>query len=359
MKAKNWEVGSTWYADNYNSDDGCHSQLRHIEAERGVTLLSTCRSAISTVLNHVGQGKRALVPSFTCHSVVSPFVDAGYQVKGYPLNENLQIDIEELSSIVDSFRPDVILIHGYFGFDTVGGASKFLKKCRTQGVVVIEDMTQTMFSTFTRPASDYTVGSIRKWFPVPDGAFLSNIRLNGLSEDYELAKAKIEAMRAKNNYIVNGNGAKDFMPKFSAAENILDSRTQPFAISSYTLSALNDVDLYGAAQLRRNNYNLLVARILQHHEISIIFPKATEDVVPFLLPVYIREGRSEFQKYMAQHNVYPTIIWECPEELEKELYPAVQNIYNNILCFHIDQRYDKGDMSKVADIIDSYFNQKQ
>lgn len=356
MKAKNWEVGSTWYADNYNRGNDYQTRIRHIEEERGVTLLSTCRSAISTVLNHVGRGKRALVPSFTCHSVVSPFVDAGYQVKGYPLNENLQIDIDGLSSIVDSFRPDVILIHGYFGFDTVSAASKLIEKCRAQGVVVIEDMTQTMFSDFARPATDYIVGSIRKWFPVPDGAFLSNIRIGGLSEDHELAEAKIEAMRAKNNYIVNGNGTKDFMIKFSAAENILDSRTQPFAISSYTLSAIDDVDLYGVAKLRRNNYNLLAERILPHSEISVIFPMATEDVVPFLLPVYIREGRSEFQKYMAQHNVYPTIIWKCPEELEKELYPAVQNVYNNILCFHIDQRYDKGDMSKVADIIDSYFN---
>ena len=118
---------------------------------------------------------------------------------------------------------------------------------------------------------------------------------------------------------------------------------------------LDDIELHDLARCRRDNYNNLVTRLQAHPEISVVFPNASDDEVPFLLPVYISEGRSDFQRYMAQHNVYPTIIWKCPEELYRELSPAVRRIYDSILCFHVDQRYDKDDMNKVADIIDSYF----
>lgn len=358
MNVKNWEVGSTWYADNFNSDAEYQEHLNRLEEERNVTLLSTCRSAVSMVLSKLGSGKRALIPSFTCHSVVSPFVNAGYEFKGYPITENLEIDIDGLSILVESFRPDVILVHGYFGFDTLGAASEYIEWCRTQGIIIIEDMTQTMFSTFRRPEADYTVGSIRKWLPIPDGAFLSNVRMFGLKEDITLVEAKIEAMRAKSKYIVHGVGAKDFMPKFVEAESILDSRTKPYAISNISLTMLDGIEPHDLARCRRDNYNNLAARLQAHSEISVVFPNASHDEAPFLLPVYISEGRSDFQRYMAQHNVYPTIIWKCPDELERELQPAVRRIYDSILCFHVDQRYNQDDMDKVADIIDSYFNDK-
>ncbi len=354
----NWEVGSTWYADDFKSDGKMPEYMERIVPSSELTLLSTCRSAISIVLDRIPMGRRALVPSFTCHSVVEPFVKAGYDVRPYPLKENLEIDICGLSELVDCFRPDVILIHGYFGFDTVGNASAYLELCRNRGIVVIEDRTQTMFSTFRRPVADYVTGSIRKWLPVPDGAFLSGLSIDGLSEDELLVTAKIEAMQEKCRYIFAGEGRKeDFMPKFAEAERILDSRTEAHAISGFTMSALGGLDIEALALSRRNNYNALTSRLALHPEISLIFPRATDSDVPFLLPLYISEGRKDFQSFMARHNVYPTIIWTCPAELEQGLDPVGRHIYDNILCFHVDQRYGVDDMNHVADIIDSYFEQ--
>ena len=356
MKAVNWEVGSTWYADDFRTCDRIPDLRSSLALPGDITLLSTCRSAISAILSRIPCGRRALVPSFTCHSVVEPFVKAGYDVRSYPLSDSLAIDIDGLSAVVDRFHPDVILIHGYFGFDTVGNSSEYLNRCRAQGIVVIEDRTQTMFSTFRRLEADYVTGSIRKWLPVPDGAFLSGVSITGLSTDMLLANAKIDAMQAKYRYIVSGVGRKeDFMPKFAAAEKILDSRTEPHAISEFALSAIDALDFDAFGHCRRSNYNVLARRLLSHSEFSLIFPVAGADDVPFLLPVYIGAERKDFQSYMAAHNVYPTIIWSCPDELEDGLDAVSRRIYNSILCFHIDQRYDTDDMNRVADIIDSYF----
>lgn len=357
-KAVNWEVGSTWYADNFDSGKTSGKLTDAFENENKITFLSTCRSAISLILSHikVGSGRRALVPSFTCHSVIRPFTAAGYKVQCYPLTENLEIDLDGLSALVDNFRPDVILIHAYFGFDTVSKASEYLACCRDRGIIVIEDMTQTMFSCLKHLEADYAIGSIRKWMPVPDGAFLGGLEIKELREDKELAKAKICAMQAKHDYIFHGIGKKEeFMTKFSTAEHMLDSRAEPYAISQFTLSSLRSLDIREFGDCRRNNFNYLATRLSSHPELSVIFPKASCDDVPFLLPLYIREKRKDFQAYMAKHNVYPTIIWSCPGELEKLINPVTRKIYNHILCFHVDQRYNMDDMDKVADIIDSYF----
>lgn len=326
------------------------------ENDKKITFLSTCRSAISIILSKIGAGKRALVPSFTCHSVISPFIKSGYEVQGYPLEGNLEIDVDGLSALVDNFNPDVILIHGYFGFDTVSKASEYLALCRERGIIVIEDMTQTLFSRFRHLDADYSIGSIRKWMPIPDGAFLSGLEIRELTEDTMLSKLKIEAMQGKYDYIFRGLGQKeDFMSEFSRAESMLDSRTEPYAISRFTLSALSTLDSRGFGDCRRCNYNCLVERLAIHPELSIIFPNASLNDVPFLLPLYMGEQRKDFQSYMARHNVYPTIIWTCPDELENKINPAMRQIYDRVLCFHVDQRYDEDDMNKVADIIDSYF----
>lgn len=356
MNAVNWEVGSNWYADNFMNETESCNHLHKLIVDDNFTLLSTCRSAISIILRKVGCSGRALVPSFTCHTVVSPFINAGYEVRGYPIKENLEIDIDGLSKLVDCFCPDVILIHGYFGFDTVGNAVEYLAWCKTQGIVIVEDKTQTMFSSFRRPDSDFIVGSIRKWLPVPDGAFLSGLKIRGLKEDLNLAEAKIKAMRSKHNYIFHGNGSKDeFMALFSKAEQMLDLQAEPHAISKFTMSAINDLETCSFVTCRKNNYNHLAHRLLPNQELSIIFQEASEGDVPFLLPIYMNDGRKDFQTYMALHNVYPTIIWTCPAQLEKTIDSESRKIYDRILCFHVDQRYDMEDMNRVADIIDSYF----
>lgn len=355
MKGINWEIGSTWYADDFTTIDDYAAAVKQTEHDYDVTLLSACRSAIGLIIDKIGPNGRAVVPSFTCHSVTDPFISAGYKIRGYHLTENLQIDSEALLQLVDEFCPDILFVHGYFGFDTLKGAAEILRFCRRQCVTVIDDRTQTMFSTVKPLAADYTIGSIRKWLPIPDGAFLKGMRCSRLVENYDLAKAKLKAMVAKNQYITRGIGIKsEFMQYFTDAEKMFDATKSPHAISGYSLSALNRLDLKAFAERRRENYNVLARRLSQHPEISLIFSEALRGDVPFLLPVFIDERRADFQTYMARHNVYPTIIWKCPEALDGIIDSESRRIYDRILCFHIDQRYDTKDMEKVADIVDSY-----
>lgn len=349
----NWEVGSTMFPTE------CVALGHGITSEYpkdNLTFLSTCRSAIAAILDNISSGGVALVPAFTCHSVIEPFIQCGYEVIGYAIKSNLQIDWENIRFLVDKYTPKVVLTHGYFGFEYTNVSNYCLSELHKNGCIIIDDFTQNMFSDIRRIQANYIVGSIRKWLPIPDGAFVSQLKFDGLAEDKELVDAKISAMHAKYQYIFEGLGDKpNFMNLDNIAENILDSRKDAFAMSAYSRYIISKLDRSEFCQTRRENYSYLAHRLAQHHEIEVIHPDLSSTETPFMLPVMVRHKRSELQKYLAQRGVYPTIIWKCPKELEDRISPLSKNIYDNILCFHIDQRYDLDDMKKVADLTDSYF----
>lgn len=358
MECKNWEVGSTWFISP-NAVKETYDGAIDIPAFHGEELsyVSTCRSAIGLALDAIGKKGVAFVPAFTCHTVVLPFEERGFEICAYPVNEGLSVDWVGFERLVEQKKPSVVIFHSYFGFNTIVGGDALIKKLREDGVAIIEDLTQSMFSTYQRINADYYLGSIRKWMPVPDGAFIKgNVDVKELTEDNELSEAKLDAMNAKGCYIVIGEGGKaEFMSKFKVAEELLDSRTKLYAISIATKTTYGNCDLGKFADVRRNNYKILAACLSKHPQLEVIFDILPDDVVPFMLPVLIHEDRKDFQQYIAGHNVYPTVIWACPDELKDTVSDAAMNVYNNIICFHCDQRYDEGDMIKVADIVDSYF----
>ena len=351
---KNWEVGSTWFPTD---EQALYPDTISEYSDRtNITFLSTCRSGIAAILDALSPGGSALVPAFTCHSVVNPFLQRGYEVIGYSVNSDLSIDWDCIRTLAAEYHPKVILLHGYFGFEYATGSAAGINELRKNGCVIIDDFTQNMFSDIGRIQSDYIVGSIRKWLPIPDGAFVSQLTFDGLVEDKDLTDAKVSAMRAKYRYIFDGVGNKaDFMNLYKAAEELLDSRKEPFAMSSYSRSVISTLDKLRFCQTRRKNYSYLACRLARHNAIEVIHPDLSSTETPFMLPVMVRHNRGDLQKYLAMRGVYPTIIWKCPDELEENISPLSKSIYDNILCFHIDQRYDLDDMKMVADITDNYF----
>lgn len=358
MRGLNWEVGSTWYClpEDFNNIAITDSE-NPIDAVVGDgTYLSTCRSAIGVALDTEGGAGVALLPAFTCHSVLESFINRGYEIYSYPLNKDLTVNVESFASIVAAISPAVILVHGYFGFDTLTTLRPIIDKLRDAGVTIIEDMTQTMFSDIERIIADYKVGSVRKWLPIPDGAFIADKSVFISERDEEMSAVQMNAIKAKGEYIFEGKGDKsEIMNMFHEAEELLDSRERPFLMSETSIQILDGHNWNEFMRSRKENYDYLVNRLKVHDEVEVIFDERVEGVVPFQLPVYVKGNRREFQQYMVAHNVFPTVIWRCPDILEDHIDDTTRAIYNEILCFYIDQRYDLKDMEKVADIIDNYF----
>ena len=353
------EIGSNFWIDK--------EQFETTKAEDGnknptrwdTIYLSTCRSAIGEVLKRLkdSKTKKALLPAFTCHSVLLPFIENGYEVFPYSIKEDLTVDWEKFKTCVEEIHPDVVLLHSYFGFNTISGGENLIEELKKQGVAVVEDLTQRLYSSFDGIGANYQVGSLRKWMPIPDGAVLMGLNMEQpTNEDIELSDAKMKAMFHKGEYLLKGQGDKQqFRTEYAEAEHILDSRSDTYRMADASRRIFNSTNIEEMANLRRDNYKRLALRLKEFSAINMINPELPDDIVPFMMPVLVKNGRKELQQFMASHDIYPTVIWACPDEFKDKIDSTARMIYDNILCFHIDQRYTYAEMERIGNILEEYY----
>ena len=347
------EIGSNfWISSDQRIDTKEASNFKGVVFENAY-YLSTCRSAIGDVLDRHKNIQKAMLPAFTCESVVRPFVDRGIVVSTYPIEVTLQIDENKFKKAFIKEKPDVILVHNYFGFDTL---RTDIKSICGENSLVIEDLTQRLFSDMPLQNADYYVGSIRKWMGIPDGAVVSG---NGYfecnKEDDELVERKLKAMQQKGEYMEKGTVTKDtFLKEFKEAEALINSRKDTFKMSEVSKAIYCSMDITAMKERRRDNYRFLIEHLPHTESFTPIFKSIDPEVTPFMFPVLVNKNRKEFQQYMASHNIYPTVIWSIPAQYESIIGETSREIYDKILCFHCDQRYDISDMKRIIINIEKF-----
>lgn len=355
------EIGSTYFLDPKVVDSLPKRSKKSPDIiKKGESYVSTCRSAIGICLDTLSlERKVALLPAFTCESVLGPFLKRGYEVHPYPIGRDLNIHWDSFSAKVKEINPAVILVHSYFGFNSMDELRDAVDDLRKDGTIIIEDMTQSMFSKCFPLLSDFHVGSIRKWMPIPDGAFVT-VPYSCSEADTELEIAKLKALTEKGNWIINGVGDKaEFRKNFSKAEHILDSRERPYSMSSASREIYAATDIELMRKTRWANYKYLENEITRFtklkENLKVIFTIKNEDVCPFHFPIYVESNRKELQQYLAQNDIYATIIWGCPDEFVEKINEDARYIYDHILCFHVDQRYGIDDMKRIVDTLKTYY----
>lgn len=321
--------------------------------------MSTGRSAIRLVLETIEERnpnieKVVLLPPFTCHTVFEPFIASGFEVQMLPLNLDLTIDIEDIIRCQELFDASVILVHRYYGFDTLPGFNQAVSLLKTKGVVVIEDCTQCLYSSFLISDADYFVASVRKWCGVPDGGFA--ICKDGCFThkpnlaDEKMVETKRIASELKYKYLFERKGDKPtFKAKYSEAERLLDNQKDYYSIGKISADIQAELDILLLKKQRRNNYRLLLEGIKNIVGIKVIFDSLPDDVVPLYFPILV-ENRDKFQYFLADNDIYAPVVWpkadNCPA-----IEGVANSIYNKILCIPIDQRYDGEDMQRIVDVI--------
>lgn len=358
------EIGSTFWIMSDSLDGFPQRSLKSPDILNvGESYVSTCRSAIGMALDVVqAERKVALLPGFTCESVIAPFTKRGFEVEPYSLEWGLNIEWASFKKQIEKVRPSVILVHAYFGFDTTHELTAHIQEIRELGIIVIEDMTQSMFSSFAPLHANFHVGSIRKWMPLPDGAFVTlPIADKVTEEDDVLVQAKTKAMTEKGDWIMYGIGEKESLRRsFTDAEEILDSRDRPYLMSSISRELYDTTDISKMREARRMNYYYLENKIWNDEKLACQFesmlPPISRSVCPFHFPVLVKDNRKELQQYLASKDIYATVIWRIPDEFEDKINDSVRYIYDHILCFHIDQRYSIIDMERIVEVLNQYYS---
>ena len=276
------EIGSNFWIE----PDDSTSKLKNITPEMfgvfGVDYvwLSTGRASIAVALESIFQenqiNRSVLLPPYTCHTVVEPFLRAGCQVEFYSIQPGLSVSGKELVKEAIECGAGIVLFHRYFGFDTITDCDQTVSSLRKHDIIVIEDRTQCLYSDFAPSSADYIVGSIRKWFGTPDGGFcVSREKMlpnKPTESDKVLEEAKLKAASMKYDYLFHGQGKKkDFLQAFRSAEDILNEENIFYRASDTALQMQAFLDIATLSKKRQENFRTVLNLLKSIPSICPIF----------------------------------------------------------------------------------------
>lgn len=327
-------------------------------------LFKSGRNAIKALARNLKEGQACvLLPIYTCETVILPFLEEEWNVDYYQVNADLSVNIQSLLKKCEKLKPRAIFFHSYFGFNTLGEDINIIEQLHSQDIIIIEDITQSIFSEHYIKCADYYVASLRKFIAIPDGGLVcSKKELNfpAIAEaDHLLVETALNAFNLKQIYMTKNHDEalkQQFRKKYQEINCLIAQNEVVQAISEESKKIFFSVNINKLKQKRVQNYNQLFRTINNISNLSPVIKQAIGKSVPLYLPVYVKNDRKVLQEYLARNNIYCPIIWPKPPQIEIKNDDIVDYMYKHMLCFPIDQRYGNEEMKKISDVLITYKN---
>lgn len=349
------DIGSIFplYAEDMEIVSPVSSQCNRIN-------YSLCREALSAIAEKYSHSNKVvLLPAYTCQTVIEPFKSQGWSCIFFNITENLRIDTDDLICKYKETKAALAVVHPYMGMELCPIEIVALKTINEAGCILVEDLTQCIFTEKRPVIFKYFIGSYRKWTKVPDGGFLESQNFDGiqipLCENNKFVQKQIDAMFLRGEYFRNNNEmTKQISIRLNkeAVANLGQS-SSIFKMSDFSEKLWNSENLLENGEQRLINYKFLYKNIKQSDKYSPVCKDIAELTTPPLyFPIYV-QNRLELQQLFIKDHIYAPILWpvESPEVL---INKDIEKIYNTVLMIPIDQRYDEKDMERIVDLINAY-----
>lgn len=290
--------------------------------------LNTGRNCIEYILR-ARKYKKIYVPAFTCSAVMEPIHKLKLEFEYYSINTNLEP--QEIKSLA---KDEVMLIINYFGLK-----GDFINLLSKQISNLIVDNSQAFFEA---PIPDIdTFYTARKFFGVPDGAYLST---NCFLE----REFSTEISWNRSEYLVRRleNGANDGYPGFLVNEKYLCGQEIKL-MSNFTWRLLSGIN-YRSVKIRRNqNFQYLHLKLGAKNLLTNI---NTEVDGPMIYPLLVENG--DIRNELINQKIFVATYW--PNVLEENKKNSIEyGFAKNLLPLPVDQRYGLLDMDKICSVLNS------
>lgn len=355
------EIGSNFWIEPNQDFSVANIDLANfgIQNASDWLLTSTGRSAEGILVRTIGKNipddeKIALVPPFTCNTVIDPFLEYGFQLKTYQLDDHLNTTGEMLRYALVETKAKVVLLHRYFGFNTLSDCTKVIREFSENGIIFIEDHTQSMYCGYAALPAQYHFGSLRKWLGVPDGGFAATMSgsliVRPETEHREMIELKLEACRLKCDYMQWRTDNKDeFRRLYQHAEELMNQQKTPYSMARESIAIQAGTDINALKTKRRDNYKFVYEKLQANKSLSLLTPNVEDKDVPLYL-VISAQNREELQAKLRDQNIFAPILWPRAPYLPK-ICKEAEYLYQHALCLPIDQRYDLDDMDRMVSCI--------
>lgn len=286
--------------------------------------LNTGRNALAYIIRakHI---KKIYIPYYLCNSVSSilerSFIDYEY----YSIDKHFKpLFDKKLKS------DEYLYIVNYYGQIS----NKTIKFFKDRYGTIIVDNTQSFFQKPIKGID--TIYSLRKYFGLPDGAYLSTYSTLNVELEEEKSSHRMKHIlgrfegKASTYYTDFKENDKSFK-KLSLKK-----------MSRLSKNILGAIDYEKILKSRNRNFAYLHDNLKNTNIVDIIIPEG-----PFSYPYYVENG-IEIRKRLVTKNIYIPTLW--PNVLKEIDNSSIEyNFVANILPLPCDQRYGIDDMEYIID----------
>ncbi len=286
--------------------------------------LNLARNAIVYIIQAKNY-QRIYLPRLIGDSIPAVLRRNSIEYDYYPVNEHCRPLFHHKLG-----RKEAVLIINYYGQLSEPEIISYKKMWDR----VILDNTQDFFA---KPIAGIdTVYNARKYFGIPDGAYLYTDQRVNDSPEKNYSYNKLE-------YLV-GRFEKDagsFYQKFLEAEESMYLE-EPKSISAFSENILRGISYEKVYKTRRKNFCCLHDRLVSLNRWSLSKGGGT-----YMYPFWSTKG-GEVRRRLIAEKIYIPVLWPNVLEEMAEDTPEYQ-MAENILPLPIDQRYTEADMGYLAD----------
>ncbi len=333
------EIGSEFWSVPVSGEN-------QLFAQRNVSWYLSGRAALNAIIKEIRKErsvKTAMLPSWCCDSMILPFLENGIRVSFYSVCYEKGKLIQKINQ---GEKADILLVMDYFGyireqaFDTMA--------------IVIRDLTHAVFSQ--KDDADFYFGSMRKWAGFYTGGFAFAKDQRSLPCYSDLREADIiqkrkNAMLEKAKYIEGTTESKEYLKKFSEAEDLLDGCFNGVA-SLQDVSRIRQLDFLYIKEKRREN----AAFLLENFHDLAVFDEIGENDCPLFVPILLDEKeRDGLRRHLIKEQIYCPIHWPLTEH--HCLTEKGKEIYQRELSLVCDQRYSVKDMERMVLSVKRYLSE--
>ena len=299
----------------------------HEEYHKRAIKLNTGRNCLEYILRY-HQCKKIYIPFYICESILEPILKIGIGYEFYHINRNL-----ELETTIELEKDEVLLYTNYYGLKQE--YVNFLT--HHYGEKLIIDNTQAFFAV---PITGIdTFYSCRKFFGVPDGAYLyMNVHVDiQLEQDFSYNRM---------NHLINSiDYSQEYaFTAFHKSEENLEKQDIKI-MSRLTQRIMQSINYEEVARKRQDNFLYLHKQLSESNMLNI---NITKDTTSLIYPYYSEDV--QLREHLIRNRIYVAEYW--PNVLKWTDKDSIEySLTKKMIPLPIDQRYSKEDMDFIIKTI--------
>jgi len=267
--------------------------------------------------------KKIYLPYYLCNSIKDTCSRINLGIEYYHVNNHFEPTLETKVGCNEA-----VFLVNYYGMLTNEDILILKEKYRN----VIADFTHSFFQMPTESID--TIYSCRKFFGVPDGAYLYTDA--SLKEELE---TEVSSNRLTHLIGRFEGYASDYYIEFTKAERVI--KEQPLRyMSAFTQNILRGIDYKAAMDRRIRNFEYLNEKLQYLNEFEIDMKN-----VPFAYPFYTLRAQ-EMRSKLILRKIYIPMLW-ADTLSSKGVGQTEKEYVENILPLPVDQRYGEEEMTRI------------